>query len=49
MARGANAGPEFVERFEKNHRKETARQEKTLLEHGDYGPGYDAPPSLSGT
>jgi hypothetical protein len=45
MAQGHNAGPEFVDRFEKIHRKEKARQEKTLREHGDYGPGYDPPPS----
>lgn len=45
MAQGANAGPEFVDRFEKMHRKETARQEAILREHGDYGPGFDAPPS----
>lgn len=45
MAQGANAGPEFVDRFEKVHREETARQEKILRDHGDYGPGYVPPPS----
>ena len=45
MAQGQNAGPEFIERFEKVHRKETERQEQILREHGDYGPGYAAPPS----
>lgn len=48
MAQGASAGPEFVDRFEKMHRKETARQEKILAEHGDYGPGFDPPPSVQG-
>lgn len=46
MAQGSSAGPEFVERFERVHREETARQEKILREHGDYGPGYAAPPSI---
>lgn len=45
MAQGANAGPEFIDRFDKVHRRETARQEKILREHGDYGPGYAAPPT----
>lgn len=49
MAQGANAGPEFIARFEKQHKKETARQEKILAAHGDYGPGYAAPPSVSDT
>lgn len=44
MAQGANAGPEFVDRFERQHKAETARQEKILREHGDYGPGYASPP-----
>ena len=46
MAQGANAGPEFIDRFEKVHAKEKARQEKTYSEHGDYGPGF-APPTRS--
>lgn len=45
MAQGDSAGPEFVDRFERVHKEETARQDKILREHGDYGPGYDAPPS----
>ena len=49
MAQGSNAGPEFIDRFEKIHRKETARQDKILREHGDYGPGYAPPPSVQGT
>ena len=43
MAMGENAGPEFIDRFRKVHDDETKRQEATLAEHGDYGPGYDAP------
>lgn len=45
MAQGENAGPEFIDRWDRVRRKETERQEKILREHGDYGPGYDAPPS----
>jgi len=45
MAQGENAGPEFIDRFEKVHKRETERQSKTLKEHGDYGPGYAPPPS----
>lgn len=45
MAQGENAGPEFIDRFEKNHKKEKERQEKIYREHGDYGPGYASPVS----
>lgn len=35
MAQGANAGPEFIDRFEKAH-KQRAKQEKDYkAEHGD--------------
>lgn len=47
MAQGESAGPEFVDRFEKIHNSETARQNKFLEEHGDYGPGYDPPPTIA--
>ena len=47
MAQGENAGPEFIDRFTKIHDRETERQTRTLEEHGDYGPGYQAPPSDS--
>ncbi len=47
MAMGENAGPEFVDRFAKVHAREEQRQSRILAEHGDYGPGYDAPPSLA--
>lgn len=43
MAQGENAGPEFIDRFEKVHKKEKERQERIHLEHGDYGPGYASP------
>ncbi len=46
MAMGPNAGPEFVDRFARVHDEEERRQSKTLKEHGDYGPGYDAPPYI---
>lgn len=42
MAQGESAGPEFIDRFEKIHNKETERQKKCLEEHGDYGPGYSS-------
>lgn len=45
MAQGESAGPEFIDRWEKVHKKETEKQEKALREHGDYGPGYAPPPS----
>ena len=47
MAQGANAGPEFIDRFAKVHERETRRQERILREHGDYGPGYAPPPSAT--
>ena len=45
MAMGNNAGPEFIDRFEKNHRKQKEKEERCLQEHGDYGAshGYDKP------
>jgi hypothetical protein len=46
MAQGESAGPEFVDRFHDVHNKENVRQQKILAEHGDYGPGYDPPPTL---
>ena len=40
MAQGANAGPEFLARFDKNHRDKAEKERKSWNEHGDYGPGY---------
>jgi hypothetical protein len=42
-----SAGPEFIDRWERLHARETRRQERILREHGDYGPGYDPPPDLT--
>lgn len=40
-----NASPEFQERFDKMHRQQKAKEEKSLKEHGDYGAshGYSRP------
>ena len=46
MAMGPNAGPEFVDRFARVHNEMEQKQSKTLKEHGDYGPGYDPPPTV---
>lgn len=47
LAMGAqkNVSPEFQEKFDKMHRDQKAKEEKSLEEHGDYGAshGYDAP------
>ena len=40
MAQGDNAGPEFIERFDRIHRKQKEKEERSWKEHGDYGPGY---------
>jgi hypothetical protein len=38
MAQGANAGPEFIDRWEKNHKQQKQIEEKCQRNHGDYGP-----------
>ena len=35
MAMGPNAGPEFIDRFEKSHKKRREQEEKHKSEHGD--------------
>lgn len=35
MAQGENAGPEFIDRFEKSHRKRAEQERKHQQEHGD--------------
>ena len=35
MAQGPNAGPEFVDRFEKSHKKRRELEEAHKREHGD--------------
>ncbi len=42
MAQGTSAGPEFIDRFNKNHRNRKAYEEKSYEEHGDYGPAAGA-------
>lgn len=34
----ASASPEFIDRFEKAHKQQKAIEEKSMAEHGDYGP-----------
>ena len=41
MAQGENAGPEFVDRFERIHKKEQARHAKYRAEHDDNMPGFN--------
>ncbi len=41
MAMGDNAGPEFLDRFARNHEKKAEKERKCWNEHGDYGPGAD--------
>lgn len=36
MAQGDNAGPEFIDRWDKIHRKEKEKEERTMQEHGTY-------------
>jgi len=35
MAMGENAGPEFIDRFEKSHKKRREQERKHKEEHGD--------------
>lgn len=35
MAQGPNAGPEFVDRFERSHKKRREQEEAHRKEHGD--------------
>lgn len=37
LAQGDNASPEAVDRFERMHKQQKAKEEKTFAEHGDYG------------
>lgn len=47
LAMGAqqNVSPEFQQKFDKMHRDQKAKEEKSLEEHGDYGAshGYQKP------
>lgn len=42
MGAQKNAGPEFVDRWEKMHKDRKAYEERTEKEHGDYGPAAGA-------
>ena len=35
MAQGANAGPEFIDRFEKSHKQRAKQENDYKQEHGD--------------
>lgn len=35
MAQGENAGPEFIDRFEKSHKKRAEQEKAYKREHGD--------------
>jgi len=41
MGTQENVSPEFQARFDKLHRDQKAKEEKSLKEHGDYGPLYN--------
>lgn len=41
MGAQKNVSPEFQDRFDKLHRDQKAKEEKSLKEHGDYGPLYN--------
>jgi|TARA_S200002703_G_C3703566_1_gene216099 hypothetical protein len=37
LAQGASASPEAIDRFERMHKQQKAKEDKTYAEHGDYG------------
>ena len=37
LAQGDSASPEAISRFERMHKKQKAKEDKTYAEHGDYG------------
>lgn len=43
LAQGSSASPEAIDKFEKMHKQQTAKEYKSLQDHGDYGtrPGGD--------
>lgn len=45
MAQGENAGPEFIDRFEKTHKKQAAKEAAFEREHGESQYGNRAPGS----
>jgi len=38
LARGENASPEAIRHFDKKRKQQRAKEEKSMREHGDYGP-----------
>lgn len=38
LAQGDSASPEAVDKFEKMHKEQAAKEKSTFEEHGDYGP-----------
>lgn len=38
LAMGSTASPEAINRFERVHKQQRDKEEKTFREHGDYGP-----------
>lgn len=38
MGSGSNASPEAIIRFDRMHRQQKAKEEKSYENHGDYGP-----------
>lgn len=37
LAQGESASPEAIDKFEKMHKQQAAKESKSLKEHGDYG------------
>lgn len=38
MAQGESAGTTAIDKFERMHKQQRAKEEKSFAEHGDYGP-----------
>jgi hypothetical protein len=38
LAQGDSASPEAIDRFERMHKQQKAKEDKSWDEHGDYGP-----------
>jgi len=38
LAQGDSASPEAIARFDRVHRQQKAKEDKSFAEHGDYGP-----------
>lgn len=41
MGAQKHVSPEFQDKFDKMHRDQKAKEEKSLKEHGDYGPSHN--------